>query len=86
MDLSLFFWANLFIPILSFLVVKHTVVRSFVHIFGKSFLRFPLLLPFLQEMCLGIADSIFGVSPGELNVTMLPWYFDYMDEGASVKV
>ncbi len=37
-------------------------------------------------MCLGIADSIFGVSPGELNVTMLPWYFDYMDEGASVKV
>ncbi len=38
-----------------------------------------------EEFCLSLSDAVFALSPGQLNVTMLPWYFDFKAEGASVK-
>ncbi len=39
-----------------------------------------------EDYCLETADKLFGVSEGQLNVTMLPWMFDYQSEGTSQKV
>ena len=39
-----------------------------------------------EDFCVNLADAAFGLSEGQLNYTMLPWYFDFKAEGASVKV
>lgn len=38
-----------------------------------------------EEKCMRMSDLFFMVSPGELNTTMLPIYFDVYPEGSSVK-
>ncbi|XP_059099601.1 gastric triacylglycerol lipase-like [Tigriopus californicus] len=37
------------------------------------------------DTCMSLADSIVGISPGNLNNSMLPIYFDSWPEGSSVK-
>ena len=38
-----------------------------------------------HEKCLDLAYKFFTVSPGQLNETMIPVYFDIWPEGSSVK-